>query len=107
MPTDRVLLTADRGRSTRRSSTARTVTLDEGDRRYLAAGRRIQVPARSTGRLTFRGGAATLLCGGSDSTVGKLWTDAGRRAPHGELTVGNGRLLADTTSTSGAFGRSR
>jgi putative peptide zinc metalloprotease protein len=101
MPTDRVLLTADRGRMSAVVD-GRTVTLAEGGRRYLAEGARVRVDARSTGRLTFRGGAATLLCSGSDTGVGKLWTSADRE-PHGELTVDNGRLLADTTSTSGAF----
>ena len=101
MPTDRVLLTVDRGRISAEVD-GRTVTLAEGGRRYLAQGAQVRVAARSTGRLTFRGGAVTLLCSGSDTAVGKLWTSADQE-PHGELTVDNGRLLADTTSTSGAF----
>src|SRR4029453_15217083 len=35
---------------------------------------------------------------------GRLWTEAGRyRDPHAALAVDTGRVLADTTSTSGAF----
>ncbi len=103
MPTERALLAADRGRVTVVID-GRTVVLDEGDRRHVADGARIEVAAGSTGRLTFHGGAVALLCGGSRAGVGRLWTDGGRtREPHGVLAVDNGRLLADTTSTSGAF----
>jgi putative peptide zinc metalloprotease protein len=103
MSGERALLAADRGRVTAVVD-GRTVVLDEGDRRYVAEGARIEVAAGSTGRLTFRGGAVALLCGGSRAGVGRLWTDAGRtRQPHGVLAVDSGRLLADTTSTSGAF----
>ncbi|GAB1642863.1 cyclic nucleotide-binding protein [Krasilnikovia sp. MM14-A1259] len=103
MPRDRVLLTAERGRVTALVD-GTTVILDEGDRRYVGNGTRIEVPDQATGRLTFVGGAAAMLCPGSRAVVGNLWTDTARhREPHGELALDNGRLLADTTSTSGAF----
>jgi putative peptide zinc metalloprotease protein len=103
MPSDRVLLSTDRGRVSVVIG-SRTVVLEEGDRRYLEQGARIEVAARSTGRLTFRGGSVALLCGGSIAGVGALSTDDGRtKQTHGDLTIDNGRLLADTSSPSGAF----
>jgi len=103
MPTDRALLTADRGRLTAVID-GREVTLGTGQRRYVPASTRIEVADKSTGRLTFQGGSAALLCAGSSTQVGVLATGAGRhRDPHATLTIDNGRLLADTTSTSGAY----
>ena len=103
MPTDRALLTANRGPLTVVTG-GTTTRLAEGGRRYVGEGSLIDVPAGSTGRLTFSGGSAVVLCAGSRTKVGRLWTDAGRhRAPHGTVGVDDGRLLADTASTSGAF----
>jgi putative peptide zinc metalloprotease protein len=103
MPTDRALLTSDRGTVTAIVD-GRTVTLEVGDRRYVEEGALITVPARATGRLTFQGGSATLFCAGSQARVGRLFTDTGRRrVPHGALSLEAGRLLADTASTSGAY----
>ncbi|MCU7725199.1 cyclic nucleotide-binding protein [Actinoplanes sp. KI2] len=104
MATDKVLLTADRGPVTVGGGGGTTTRLEQGDRRYLGEGSWIEVPARSTGRLTFSGGSTVLLCAGSRTDVGVLWTGTGRqRSPHGTLGVDAGRLLADTTSTSGAY----
>ncbi|MDT5040377.1 MAG: putative peptide zinc metalloprotease protein [Actinoplanes sp.] len=103
MPSDRALLTADQG-PLQVLIDGSTTTLDEGGRRYVDDGSRIEVPDGSTGRLTFAGGSAVLLCASSRTQVGKLWTDDGQhRAPHGVVTIDSGRMLADTTSTSGAF----
>ncbi|WP_199511604.1 M50 family metallopeptidase [Nucisporomicrobium flavum] len=103
MPTDRALLTADRG-TLAVTVDGRAVRLAAGERRYVDEGTRIEVPARASGRLTFKGGSATLLCAGTQADVGPLATDAGRtRVPHGVLTVRAGRVLADTGSTSGAY----
>ena len=103
MRTDRALLSADRGRMTVLLDGA-TVTLSAGERRYVDSGARIDVADRSTGRLVFHGGSAAVLCGGSRTQVLRLDTTAGRyRDPHAELAVNAGRLLADTTSVSGAY----
>ena len=103
MPTDRALLTSDRGTVTA-TVDGRTVSIGEDDRRYVDEGARISVPAGATGRLTFQGGSATLFCAGAQAQVGRLHTDAGRkRVPHGTLALQAGRLLADTASTSGAY----
>ena len=103
MPRNRALLTADHGRLVVTDGGVRTV-LNAGDRRYVEAGARIEVARNSIGRLTFAGGSATLLCGGSSTEVSKLVSGNGReRRPGGELTLAEGRVLADTTSTSGAY----
>jgi putative peptide zinc metalloprotease protein len=45
-----------------------------------------------------------VLCAGSESDVGPLWSDGARRtSPNGELSVESGRVLADTASTSSSF----
>jgi putative peptide zinc metalloprotease protein len=103
MPADRALLTADRGPLTVVAGDT-TTRLAEGSRRYVGEGSSIEVPAGSTGRLTFPGGSAAVLCAGSRTNVDRLWTDPGRHhAPHGTLGVDTGRLLVDTAGTSGAF----
>jgi putative peptide zinc metalloprotease protein len=103
MPTNRALLTSDRGTITA-TIDGRTETIGEDDRRYVDEGARITVPQDATGRLTFQGGSATLFCAGSSAQIGRLYTDAGRRrVPHGALTLDAGRVLADTASTSGAY----
>jgi putative peptide zinc metalloprotease protein len=103
MATNRVLLSVDDGLVYARIDNER-VAIDEGERRYVAEGTQIEIPSRSVGRLTFQGGAAALLCGGADLKVGRLWTEGGReRVPSGTLIVDNGRVLADTTSVSGAY----
>ncbi|MFC0530645.1 cyclic nucleotide-binding protein [Phytohabitans kaempferiae] len=103
MPGDKALLSAERGRVIA-TLDGRTVTLDQGDRLYVAEGSDIRVQSRSTGRLTFRGGAALVLCGETRTDVGPLWSTGRRQVePHGTLTLNSGRVLADTASTSGAF----
>jgi putative peptide zinc metalloprotease protein len=103
MPAGRALLTANRGPVTVVGAGV-TTRLAEGGRRYVREGTRIEVPAGSTGRLTFSGGSVAVLCPGSRTTVGPLRTDTGRQhAAYGALGVDDGRLLVDTASTSGAF----
>ncbi|HEY7271182.1 MAG TPA: cyclic nucleotide-binding protein [Actinoplanes sp.] len=103
MRTDRALLTADRGRVTVVLD-GTPVTLAAGARRYVDAGTRIEVADRSTGRLVFHGGSAAVLCPGSRTEVLRLHTGTGRdRDPQAALTIAAGRMLADTTSVSGAY----
>jgi putative peptide zinc metalloprotease protein len=103
MPVDRALLTATRGDLVADVGGKR-VELDAGSRVYVAEGDSVTVRDRSTGTLTFRGGSVTVLCAGSESDVGPLWSDGSRRtSPNGELSVSSGRVLADTASTSAAF----
>jgi putative peptide zinc metalloprotease protein len=103
MPAARALLVADRGRVTAVID-GRTAVLTARDRRYVDGGSTIAVSGRGSARLTFPGGAAAVLCGGSHTRVAGLRTDSGRhRGPHGTLALDAGRLLADTNSTSGAY----
>ena len=103
MPADRALLTAERGPIVVVSGGA-TTRLAEGGRRYVGQGASVEVPAGSTGRLTFSGGSVAVLCAGSRTSVVRLWTVTGRyHAAYGTVGVDSGRLLVDTASTSGAF----
>ncbi|MGX6605917.1 cyclic nucleotide-binding protein [Micromonosporaceae bacterium Da 78-11] len=103
MPADRALLTVDRGQITTLTGGV-TRTFGPGGRRYLDRGVQVDVPSQAGARLTFPGGAATLLCGGSRVEVGKLYTGGGRhQAPVAAVSLQSGRLLVDTTSTSGAY----
>jgi putative peptide zinc metalloprotease protein len=103
MPGDHVLLTVDKGRADAIVD-GRVLRLEPGDRRYLAAGSKIDVPARSMARLTFQGGSASVLCAGSQLDLGAITTDSARtRTASSTVTLRTGRLLADTTSASGAY----
>jgi putative peptide zinc metalloprotease protein len=103
MPTNRALLTADRGPISVVAAGA-TTRLAKGARRYVGEGSKIEVPPGATGQLTFSGGSVAVLCGGSRTTVGRLRIDGGRQyAEHGTIGLDDGRLLVDTASTSGAF----
>ncbi|GGN02944.1 putative peptide zinc metalloprotease protein [Actinoplanes campanulatus] len=103
MPAERVLLSVQRGSATAVAD-RESIALGPDDRRYLAAGAEIEVPGRGVALLTFPGGAAVVLCGGSRTEVTAVGVDNGRRStPSGRLTLENGRLLADTSSPSGAY----
>jgi putative peptide zinc metalloprotease protein len=103
MPADRALLSAERGRVIA-TVDGKTVALNKGDRLYVGERDSVRVQTSARGRLTFRGGAAALLCADSETQIGRLWTAALRPvAPSGELELVRGRILADTASTSGAF----
>ncbi|MEU4687611.1 cyclic nucleotide-binding protein [Actinoplanes sp. NPDC023714] len=99
MPAGEVLLTVEKGEATAAGS-----ALAPGERRYLAAGSEIKVPDASRALLTFPGGATVVLCGGSSTELTGAEVAAGREAaPSARLALGGGRVLADTTSTSGAY----
>jgi putative peptide zinc metalloprotease protein len=104
MPGDRALLRVDRGQVTATVS-GTSLVLRPGDRVYVREADDVTVPSRSAARLTFRGGAESLLCAQSAASIGRLVSDEGRRViqPNGALTLTAGRLLADTASTSRAF----
>jgi putative peptide zinc metalloprotease protein len=103
MPADRALLTVERGQVVALVDGVR-VNLTKGSRLYVGETDSVQVQGKSRGRLTFRGGSAALLCAGSDTRVGPLWSDQVRPTkPSGSLELVDGRMLADTASTSGAF----
>jgi putative peptide zinc metalloprotease protein len=102
MPQDRALLHADRG------TTVATVdgtprTLRPGDNVYVGHGDRVSLADQSLARLTFRGGAYTVLCGGSRLGVGALSSPGNPARPAAALDLDTGRVLADTAGTSRAF----
>jgi putative peptide zinc metalloprotease protein len=103
MPADRALLAVDRGR-VEVTTGGRTVALTGGARIYVAEGDGVRVFLRSTGTLTFRGGATAVVCAGSRVGIGRLAsTGVDPVDPTGRLDLASGRLIADTASTSGAF----
>lgn len=103
MPADRALLSAERGRLVAVVNGS-AMSLAKGDRVYVGEGDSVRVLSSARGRLTFRGGSASILCAGSETQVGPLWSDAVRPvSPAGSLELVGGRILADTGSTSGAF----
>lgn len=102
MGDDQALLHVDHG-TVVATVDGNTRVLRSGDEAYVSATDRVEVGDRSDGRLTFRGGGYTVLCGGSRLTVGPL-SSAGRPiAPAGSLAMDAGKLLAYTTGTSSAF----
>src|SRR5262249_31881955 len=64
MPADHALLSGQRGTVTAVVG-GEPVTLHKGEKVYVSEHDSISVLSRSTGRLTFRGGGYTVLCGGS------------------------------------------
>ena len=103
MPHDRALLTVVRGTA---AVVVRgtPVQLERTDRRYVGRGDAVTVGRDSTARLTFRGGAETVLCASSRVRVGTLYTvDAQPVRPYGELLLTQGLALTRTASASGAF----
>jgi putative peptide zinc metalloprotease protein len=99
MPSDKALLSAERGRVEAIVDGSR-LTLHKGDKVYVSARDQIAVSpvADARARLTFRGGSAAILCAGNETRVGSL-----SPSPAASLDLVSGRLLADTASTSGAF----
>ncbi|MEU4426313.1 cyclic nucleotide-binding protein, partial [Actinoplanes sp. NPDC024001] len=103
MPAERLLLSVDTGQATAIVE-EESEALRPDDDRYLSSGARIEVPASGRARLTFPGGASVVLCPGSRAVVNEVSVRSGRTsAPAGRLTLDSGRVLADTTSPSGAF----
>jgi putative peptide zinc metalloprotease protein len=104
MPSHKALLTVEKGRASAAAADGSTESLEPGGRWYVDTGTSIEVPTGAAARLTFPGGAATVLCAGSQLEVGDLATESGREhAARGTLLLQTGRLLADTASTSGAY----
>ncbi|MEU4162741.1 cyclic nucleotide-binding protein [Actinoplanes sp. NPDC026670] len=103
MPAERVLLSVQRGAVTANAG-ATAFSLQVGEERYLKSGSKIEVPGKGVALLTFPGGAAVVLCGNSRVAVNGVGVEHGRTStPSANLALENGRLLADTSSPSGAF----
>ncbi len=102
MPTDRVLLHAERG-PTAATVDGAAVELDEGQDRYLGEGDSVRVPPRSRATLTFRGGAVSILCAGAMVDIGPLASAGHPVSPYATLSLRAGLTLTDTAGTSPAF----
>jgi putative peptide zinc metalloprotease protein len=103
MPSDRALASVSSGSATFHLDGA-AARVSGGDERYLGAGDRIEVGGGSAVRLVFRGGAVAVLCAGTAVTLGDLASPAGHPvSPSATLALTDGRLLADTASTSVSF----
>src|SRR5690606_1246017 len=68
MPADQVLLSVGRGQATA-TIAGEPVAVAAGDRFYLGAGDRVRLDEQSGAELIFHGGAAAVLCPGTDLTV--------------------------------------
>ncbi|HEX6869584.1 MAG TPA: M50 family metallopeptidase, partial [Micromonosporaceae bacterium] len=102
MPTDKALLRAERGTVSAVVS-GRPVELRAGEEVYVGESDVVTVQPRARGRLTYRGGASSVLCQGSETAVGQLVSAGEPVVPSAALTVRAGLVLTDTASPSPAF----
>jgi putative peptide zinc metalloprotease protein len=103
MPTDQVRLSVDDGQ-VKALIDGEQVSLSSGATRYLRPSDQVVVAGNALARLTFKGGAVARLCSGSRVEIGALDTGAGRhQTPSGTVKVDAGRLVANTSSISGAY----
>jgi putative peptide zinc metalloprotease protein len=103
MRADQALLRVDRGTAVAVVG-GKPLALGRGGSVYLADGDSVTMRDRSTAKLTFRGGSASILCGGTELEVGPLFSTGLRpTSPTADLTLRRGSVLADTASPSAAF----
>jgi putative peptide zinc metalloprotease protein len=102
MPADRALLHVERGGASAVVD-GEPVRLPAGADIYLGAGDTVEVAARGSARLTYRGGAESLVCAGTAVTLGRLVTRDEPPVPTAALRVDRGLVVTDTTSASAAF----
>jgi putative peptide zinc metalloprotease protein len=78
--------------------------LDKNTDRYVGSGDRVVVSRKSVVRLVFRGGAVSVLCADTSVTLGTMVSPPGRPVtPTAVVRINQGRLLANTESSSPAF----
>jgi putative peptide zinc metalloprotease protein len=103
MPSDQAMLTVTDG-SARVTVNGEATRLDRGSDRYVGTGDRIVVGSRSVVRLVFRGGAVSVLCADTSVTLGEMVSPSGHPiTPNAVMRINQGRLLANTASSSSAF----
>ena len=103
MRADQAMLRVDQGNASVVVG-GKPFSLARGDQIYVSENDTIDLGARTLARLTFRGGATSVLCPGSALTVGALAAVGVRPAtPSGNLWLRNGLMLADTASPSRTF----
>jgi putative peptide zinc metalloprotease protein len=103
MPTDQVRLSVDDGQ-VKALIDGEKVSLSSGATRYLRTSDQVVVAGDALAWLTFKGGAVARLCSGARVEIGAVDTGAGRhQTPSGTVKVDAGRLVANTSSISGAY----
>ncbi|MGH9139343.1 MAG: Ig-like domain-containing protein, partial [Acidimicrobiales bacterium] len=104
MPGDRALLDVDAGTvALHTASTGAARTIVRGDRSYVAAGDTVRVGPDGQARLRFGGGSQLVVCADSEVGIDRLRTRGRPAAPEAAVSLEEGRMLADTRSTSHAF----
>lgn len=102
MPSDKALVRVQVGGATVVVSGI-SYHLVANDEIYVGASDDVRVDVRSRARITYRGGASSILCAGTDVTMGQLFSVGHPVSPSAELLLHNGLALVDTQSTSPAF----
>ncbi|HEY7223225.1 MAG TPA: cyclic nucleotide-binding protein [Micromonosporaceae bacterium] len=102
MPTDRALLHVESGTATVGVGD-HAVNLGTGDDLYVGEGDSVSVDPRSRARLTFRGGASSMLCAGTLLRVGALASGGEPVQPVGAFDLSRGRAVVDTATATPAF----
>jgi putative peptide zinc metalloprotease protein len=103
MPTVKALVRVDTGSATAVVN-GKSYQLGEGDQIYVGQDDDVMVTDRSLARVIYRGGAVSVLCGGTQVTMGHLESSHIRQVePSAALTLNTGQILMDTRSGSSAF----
>ena len=102
MPNDNAKVRVERGYATVVVNGV-SYDLEPGDEIYVAEADHVKVGIRSRASVTYRGGASSILCAGTDLTVGRLVSVGTPVSPSAHLVLHDGLALMDTQSTSPAF----
>jgi putative peptide zinc metalloprotease protein len=102
MPHDKALLTVERGRAVAVVDGVST-PMSAGESVYIGASDVVTVADRSRARVTYRGGAASLLCAGSEVGVDQLQTTGRPEQPSASMVLRRGTALTDTATASPTF----
>jgi putative peptide zinc metalloprotease protein len=102
MPHDKALLTVERGHAVAVVDGVST-PLSVGDSIYIGASDVVSVAERSRARVTYRGGAASLLCARSEVGVDSLQTTGQPAQPSASMELRRGTALTDTATASPTF----
>jgi putative peptide zinc metalloprotease protein len=102
MPSDKALVRVDTGTAT---AVVDGVSRDlgRGDQIYVGETDQVTVDSRSLARVTYHGGASSVLCATTKVTMGRLVSTGTPIAPSAAFTLDRGLALMDTRSTSPAF----
>jgi putative peptide zinc metalloprotease protein len=74
-----------------------------GDEIYVGQADDVKVGIRSRALVTYHGGASSILCAGTEVTMGHMVTAGEPPTPSADVTLRRGIALIDTKSTSPAF----